>query len=106
MQIPDCRRSRLDDCRGRLADCPRAEAMPFALPLTNQLNMIEQVALCFYVDGWNGPGMYECGYRHRRGEGWHGRREERREEGRRHREDRREDHRDRDQPTLTIPYPR
>ena len=26
---------------------PRAEAMPFALPLTNQLNMIEQVALCF-----------------------------------------------------------
>lgn len=85
---------------------PRAEAMPFALPLTNQLNMIEQVALCFYVDGWNGPGMYECGYRYRRGEGWHGRREERREEGRRHREDRREDHRDRDQPTLTIPYPR
>ena len=83
---------------------PRAEAMPFALPLTNQLNMI--VALCFYVDGWNGPGMYECGYRYRRGEGWHGRREERREEGRRHRKDRREDHRDRDQPTLTIPYPR
>jgi hypothetical protein len=56
---------------------PRAEAMPLALPtgIINQLNMVEQVALCFYVDGWNGAGMYECGYRHRRGEGWHGRRE-------------------------------
>ena len=58
---------------------PRAEAMPLALPtgMTNQLNMVEQVALCFYVDGWNGAGMYECGYRHRRGEGWHGRRDDR-----------------------------
>jgi hypothetical protein len=30
---------------------PRAEAMPLALPtgMTNQLNMVEQVALCFYV---------------------------------------------------------
>ena len=57
----------------------RVEAMPLALPtgMTNQLNMVEQVALCFYVDGWNGPGMYECGYRHRRGYGWHGRRDDR-----------------------------
>src|SRR5450759_205427 len=31
--------------------------------MTNQLNLVEQVALCFYVDGWNGAGMYECGYR-------------------------------------------
>jgi hypothetical protein len=67
---------------------PRAEAMPLALPtgMTNQLNMLEQVALCFYFDGWNGPGMYECGYRHRRGEGWHGRRDDRpREYDRRYR---------------------
>ena len=30
---------------------PRAEAMPLALPtgMTNQLNMVKQVALCFYV---------------------------------------------------------
>ena len=30
------------------------------------------VAICFYLDGWNGPGFYDCGYRHRRGHGWHG----------------------------------
>jgi hypothetical protein len=61
----------------------------------------EKVAVCFYVDGWHGPGFYECGFRFRRGEGWVGeRREERREERRReerreeHREDRREDRRD------------
>jgi hypothetical protein len=59
---------------------PRAEAMPLALPtgMIDQLNMVDQVAFCFYIDGWNGPGMYECGYRHRRGEGWHGRRDDRR----------------------------
>ena len=27
---------------------------------------------CFYVDGWNGPGWYRCGYRWRRGLGWGG----------------------------------
>jgi hypothetical protein len=60
---------------------PRAEAMPLAPPagITDQLDIIDQVALCFYVDGWNGPGMYQCGYRHRQGYGWHGAREERRE---------------------------
>ena len=64
-----------------LMNVPRAEAMTFSLPpgMANQLNIIEQVALCFYIDGWNGPGMYECGYRYRRGYGWHGPREERRE---------------------------
>ena len=38
---------------------PRADAITLALPtgMTNQLNMVEQVALCFYVDGWNGPGI-------------------------------------------------
>lgn len=62
---------------GSLAS-PRAEAMTFPLPtgMTDQFNIIEQVALCFYLDGWNGPGMYQCGFRHRRGEGWHGRRDE------------------------------
>jgi hypothetical protein len=33
---------------------------------------VTKVAICFYLDGWNGPGFYECGYRHRRGHGWHG----------------------------------
>ena len=27
---------------------------------------------CFYFDGWNGPGWYRCGWRHRRGMGWGG----------------------------------
>jgi hypothetical protein len=27
---------------------------------------------CFYVDGWNGPGWYWCGYAHRHGFGWGG----------------------------------
>jgi len=33
---------------------------------------IENVAVCFYADGWNGPGLYECGFHHRQGLGWHG----------------------------------
>jgi hypothetical protein len=28
---------------------------------------------CFYLDGWNGPGWYWCGYSHRHGYGWGGR---------------------------------
>ena len=74
----------------------RAATIPLALPadLINQLNMIDQVALCFYLDGWNGPGMYQCGYRHRRGLGWHGRRDDRRRDLRR--DDRRRDLRQRD----------
>jgi hypothetical protein len=69
---------------------PRADAMPLALPagMVDQMNMIEPVALCFYIDGWNGPGMYQCGYRTRRGHGWHGKRQHRRE----HRRDRRRRH--------------
>ena len=75
---------------------PRAEAMPLALPsgMLNQFNIVDQVALCFYIDGWNGPGMYECGYRHRRGEGWHGRRDDHRRDVRS--DDRRRDRRDDD----------
>jgi hypothetical protein len=53
---------------------PRADAMPLGLPAgtADQINMTEAVALCFYIDGWNGPGMYQCGFRMRRGFGWHG----------------------------------
>jgi hypothetical protein len=52
----------------------RANAMPLGLPadIADQINAVQPVALCFYVDGWNGPGLYECGYRLRRGYGWHG----------------------------------
>src|SRR6266436_758927 len=51
--------------------------IPLAL---ERVNPIEKVALCFYLDGWNGPGLYECGYRRRYGEGFIRReREERRE---------------------------
>jgi hypothetical protein len=52
----------------------RANAMPNGLPAAaiDQIDITEAVALCFYIDGWNGPGMYQCGYRMRRGYGWHG----------------------------------
>jgi hypothetical protein len=58
----------------------RVEASPLSASIGANLanearGPIENVAICFYVDGWNGPGLYECGYRHRRGEGWHGRRD-------------------------------
>ena len=54
----------------------RANALPLGLPADaiDQVNIVDPVALCFYVDGWNGPGLYECGYRCRRGFGWHGHR--------------------------------
>ena len=60
------------------------------------VNPIEEAALCFYFDGWNGPGLYQCGYRRRFGEGFI-RREERRErfEDRRELRDRFEDRRER-----------
>src|SRR4249920_364740 len=63
----------------------RTEASPLHAPLAVEgVNPIEKVATCFYADGWHGPGLYECGYRHRHGEGWYGRREERRDEERRY----------------------
>ena len=67
--------------------------IPLAL---EQVNPLEKVALCFYFDGWNGPGFYQCGYRHRHGEGFV-RRDERRErfEDRRARGERFEDRRER-----------
>ena len=54
----------------------RANAMPNGLPAAaiDQIDITEAVALCFYIDGWNGPGLYQCGYRMRRGFGWHGHR--------------------------------
>jgi hypothetical protein len=73
----------------------RAEAFPIgALPAADPA---QKVAICFYVDGWHGPGFYQCGYRLRTGEGWVREREERRErfERRERREDRREDRRER-----------
>ena len=69
--------------------------IPLAL---EQVNPIEKVALCFYFDGWNGPGLYQCGYGRRYGEGFVRReREERRErfEDRRDRRERFEDRRER-----------
>jgi hypothetical protein len=77
---------------GGLADIPRA---------LEDVNPIEKVALCFYVDGWNGPGLYQCGFRRRFGQGFVRReREERRErfEDRRERRDRFEDRRERRRP--------
>src|SRR5215467_14658603 len=81
----------------------RAAATPLNgladIPLASeQINPIEKTALCFYLDGWNGPGLYQCGYRHRHGEGFIRReREERRErfEDRRERGERAEDRRER-----------
>jgi hypothetical protein len=51
-----------------------ASAMSPGIPSTDGINPVSKVAICFYLDGWNGPGMYECGYRYRRGYGWHGHR--------------------------------
>lgn len=51
-----------------------ASAMPGAGNGIAVDSPVTKVALCFYIDGWNGPGMYDCGFRHRRGHGWHGKR--------------------------------
>ena len=57
----------------------RVEASPLSASIGASLAIeavapIENVAICFYLDGWNGPGLYECGFERRRGQGWHGRR--------------------------------
>ena len=57
----------------------RAETSPLSASMgansaIEALATIENVAVCFYVDGWNGPGLYECGFQLRQGQGWHGRR--------------------------------
>ena len=50
----------------------RAEALPLSASFganlaVEALSPVENVALCFYLDGWNGPGFYECGFRRRQG---------------------------------------
>ena len=67
-----------------------AQAMPVGIPSADGLSVTENVAVCFYLDGWNGPGLYECGFRRRHGLGWVGVREERREFRDERREERRE----------------
>jgi hypothetical protein len=60
------------------------------------LNSIQKVQeRCFYPDGWAGPGLYRCGYRFRRGEGFFERREHEEREERRERRERFEDRRER-----------
>jgi hypothetical protein len=58
----------------------RVEALPLSASMganvaIEALAQIEKVAFCFYVDGWNGPGLYECGFQRRQGHGWHGSRD-------------------------------
>jgi len=68
--------SLIPDCAAAIPLRGQAD-IPTALELVTP---IEKVALCFYFDGWNNPGLYECGYRRRYGEGFVRReREERRE---------------------------
>ena len=72
----------------------RAGAIPLSgladIPMALEgINPIEKVAVCFYFDGWRGPGLYQCGYRLRVNEGWVGERRER-EERRERFDDRRE----------------
>jgi hypothetical protein len=49
-----------------------ASAMPGTANNIAVDSPVSNVAICFYFDGWNGPGFYDCGYRYRRGHGWHG----------------------------------
>jgi hypothetical protein len=65
----------------------RAGAMPLAA--LGSASPVQAVAICFYPDGWHGPGFYRCGYRLRAGEGWI---RERREEFREHAEHREDWH--------------
>ena len=55
----------------RVVASPLSASMDAKLAI-EALAPIENVALCFYVDGWNGPGLYECGFHRRQGQGWHG----------------------------------
>ena len=78
----------------------RAEAFPLGASTgprlaIEELAPIENVAICFYLDGWNGPGLYECGFRRRHGEGWHGPRDNDGRNGRNVDRDRRSERPDR-----------
>ncbi|MGA7487590.1 MAG: hypothetical protein WBW74_11720 [Xanthobacteraceae bacterium] len=55
----------------------RVDASPLSASIGADLAIealapIQNVAFCFYVDGWNGPGLYQCGFQRRQGMGWHG----------------------------------
>jgi hypothetical protein len=54
-----------------VAASPLSASMGSNLPIEARAP-IENVAICFYADGWNGPGLYECGFHRRQGYGWHG----------------------------------
>jgi hypothetical protein len=54
-----------------VAASPLSASMGGNLPV-EALAPIENVAVCFYADGWNGPGLYQCGSHRRHGYGWHG----------------------------------
>jgi hypothetical protein len=68
-------------------------------PVFDGMNPIQNVAVCFYVDGWNGPGLYNCGYRNRHGQGWHGRRDGNHDQRRTNDRGRRDDHNGRNNST-------
>jgi hypothetical protein len=59
-----------------------ANAAPLSTPTgvglaLDGIQMTENVAWCFYPNGWNGPGFYRCGWHRRHGQGWHGARDSR-----------------------------
>jgi len=76
---------------GSVAAMPLSTSTALRLGL-DDLNPVQDIAICFYLDGWNGPGLYECGYRRRHGQGWHGTRDEHHDLGRRNDHDRRGDY--------------
>ena len=81
-----------------------ASATPLGAPtglrlVIDSMDPVENVAICFYIDGWNGPGLYDCGYRHRHGKGWHGRRDGHNAQGRVDDRGRRGDHNGRNDST-------
>ena len=43
------------------------------LTIKAQVFIVGGRRFCFYFDGWNGPGWYQCGFAFRRGFGWGGR---------------------------------
>jgi hypothetical protein len=49
-----------------VAASPLSASMGTNLPV-EALAPIENVAVCFYANGWNGPGLYECGSYRRHG---------------------------------------
>ncbi|BAT60120.1 hypothetical protein GJW-30_1_02655 [Variibacter gotjawalensis] len=48
-----------------------ADASAFPRAVGSVASLID-ARVCFYPDGWKGPGLYECGYQFNRGFGWLG----------------------------------